>query len=187
LQRITAHYLERYSSSVDNLRRLLLQRVHRAASFHGDDPAEGAKLVDEELARLVQLGLLNDAAYARGKARALIRKGNGPRLVRTKLAQKGLAASDIDAAIAEVQAELEVDPQRLAAAVYARKRHIGPWARPAGAPEEHDAVRARRQRDLQRMARAGFGYDLARAIVEAEPGSPEADDLEELVLARRSL
>jgi regulatory protein len=187
LQRITGHYLERYSSSVDNLRRLLQRRVHRAAAHHGDDPAEGERLVEEELARLVQLGFLNDDAYARGRARSLLRRGNGPRLVRTKLRQKGVDASIIDAVLAEVEAELQVDPQRLSAALYARKRRMGPWARPPRGADSPEARRERRQRDLQRMARAGFGYDLARDIVDVTPGSPEAEELEELILVRRTL
>ena len=187
LQRITAHYLERYSTSVDNLRRLLARRVHRAAAHHGDDPAEGLQLVEDELERLQRIGLLNDGAYARGRARSLLRKGNGPRLVRVKLRQKGLAPELIDAALAEVEAELDLDPQRLAAALYARKRRIGQWARPPRRPESDDERRQRRQRDLQRLARAGYSFELARFVVDASPGTPEAEELEALVLRRRSL
>jgi len=144
-------------------------------------------LVEDELARLVKFGFLNDTAYARGKARSLLRRGNGLRLVGTKLRQKGVPSEVIDAVLAEVEAELGVDPNQLSAALYARKRRMGPWARPPRGDDGPEARRVRRQRDLQRMARAGFSYDLARGIVDVTPGSPEAEELEELVHVRRSL
>ena len=186
LQRITAHYLERYSTSVSHLRRLLLRRVHRSATFHGEDPAEGEALVEEELTRLVSLGWLDDARYARSKARSLVRRGHGPRRVRMLLGQKGVPSEAIDAALMDVEDHIGEDPRRLAAALYARKRRIGPWAVPPrrDGPAERQQ---RRQRDLQRMARAGFSYDLARSLVDVEPGSEDADAWVALVELRRQL
>ena len=40
LNNIALHYLERFASSAENLRRVLLRRVRRAAAHHGSDPGE---------------------------------------------------------------------------------------------------------------------------------------------------
>ena len=57
-----------------------------------------------------------------------------------------------------------------AAARYARRRRLGPFR---AAPEREE----RRQRDLAALARAGFAYDVARRVIEAEtPGDVEAGD-----------
>ena len=49
------YYLGRYASSSANLRRVLMRKVERAAAAHGADPAEGAKLVEDLIARYLAL------------------------------------------------------------------------------------------------------------------------------------
>ncbi len=163
LQRVTAHYLERYATSRENLRRLLMKRVLRSAAFHEVDPEPWVALVDAELDRLERIGLVNDLAYARDKARALHRRGSGTRRIRFVLQQKGLGSDAIDDALAELGEHR--DPDWQAACTYARKRSLGPWRR---VPLDED----RRRKELGRLARAGFSFDVARRVVEAE--SPEA-------------
>src|SRR3546814_13752721 len=57
-------YLQRYASSAENLRRVLMRRVERSVRAHGTDRAEGAALVDRLVARYREAGLLDDGAYA---------------------------------------------------------------------------------------------------------------------------
>ena len=159
LQRVTIHYLERYSSSRANLRRLLMRRVYRSAEHHGDAPEDGALLVDAELDRLQAIGLVNDGQYATDKARAMHRRGAGARKIRSALAVKGLPSDAVDRAIAALS-EGGGDPELKAACTYARKRRVGPWRRA-------EADRDQRQKELAKLARAGFAFDLARRVVEA--------------------
>lgn len=159
LARVTAHYLERYATSRANLRRLLLRRVHRSASFHDEDPDPWVVLVDAELDRLEHAGLVDDVAYARDKAAALHRRGSGTRKIRAALMQKGLTSNVIDDALAQLGEE--ADPDWVAACTFARKRSLGPWRR-------HPLDEDRRRKELGRLARAGFGFDVARRIVDAE-------------------
>ena len=158
LSRVTTHYLERYASSRGNLRRLLMQRVKRSAEHHGDDPADGARLVDAELDRLEQIGLLNDASYATDKARSMLRRGAGARKIGAALGAKGVPREVIDAALEELCEG--VDPDIEAAWTFARKRGLGPWRRVAGDDD-------RRRKELARMGRAGFSFELARQVVDA--------------------
>lgn len=158
LRRIIGHYLERYVTSSAHLRRLMMRRIERACAHHGEDPSVAAGWLDTEIARLQRVGVLDDALYARDRARSMSRRGNGPRRIRAKLAAKGLPAALIDDAI-EALREDGRDPEWEAARTYARKRRMGPWAR---GPVDRDGFR----KHLARMARAGFGYDVARRALE---------------------
>src|SRR5690349_6806819 len=157
LENAALHYLERFSSSSANLRRVLLRKVARSARAHGTDPAEGAGLVEAIIARYLQSGLLDDAAYAAQKAASLRRRGTSLYGIRGKLAMQWFDAEPI-----------VPTPERLddeggsgdlaAACALARRRRLGPY-RPQGAQAEH------RRRDLATLARAGFSLDVARRVL----------------------
>ena len=57
LERIALAYLERYASSIENLRRVLMRRVKRSADHHGSDPEDGAVMVNDVLQRYQEAGL----------------------------------------------------------------------------------------------------------------------------------
>ena len=66
----------------------------------------------------------------------------------------------IDAALAAA-AETEEEPERSAATRLARKRRLGPY-RPVAARRDN------REKDLAALARAGFSYDVALSVIDAE-------------------
>jgi len=162
LQNVALYYLERYASSSENLRRLLMRRVERSARVHGTDRDEGAAAVDEIVLKFQEWGYLNDRAYAEMRVGALHRRGASGRAIRHRLALKGVAEEDIEAALEVLSAETP-HPDRDAAIAYGRRRRIGPWR--LSDREKH------RERDLAALGRQGFSYDIARWIVDAE--SPE--------------
>jgi regulatory protein len=158
LERAALHYLERYASSAANLRRILMRRVQKSAEAHGTDPEDGAQMVDALIARYRTSGLLDDAGYSRMRAESLHRRGSSARMTRMKLAAKGVAADDIDAAL-DALSETVSEPDLAAAVNYARRRRIGPW-RTQNRSEYRD-------RDLAALARQGFGYEIASRVVDA--------------------
>jgi regulatory protein len=158
LENAALHYLERFASSAAHLRRVLMRRVERSARVHGTDRAEGAALVAAIVARFERSGLLDDRVYAEGRAAALFRRGTAPRAIRAALRAKGVAGETIEAALGTLGAG--ADAELSAALALARRRRLGPY-RPAGARG------ARRDKDLAALARAGFGYDVARRVIDA--------------------
>lgn len=158
LESYTLHYLERYVTTTHHLRRLLRQRVNRSAAHHGDDPAEGHQLVDALIRKLVDLGLLDDRRYAEDKARALLQRGSSRRRIVQALGAKGLRGSLVDEALAA--AGVDDDAELRAARTYARKRRIGPW-------REGSADWQTRRKELAKLARRGFSYDVASRVVDA--------------------
>lgn len=160
LARVTAWYLERNFTTTGHLRRLLLDRVSRSCALHGTDRGEAERLVDTELSRLVRIGALDDARYARDKARGLRSRGASAAKIRAALRTKGLSAEAADAALADADAEEErPDAEWDAASVWARKKRIGVWRTGPMTPEL-------RRKELAKLGRAGFSYAIAVRIVD---------------------
>ena len=114
LENASLHYLERFSSSRANLRRILMRKVDRSLAHHGGEAAELAPLVDAVIAKLAGLGYLDDGAYAETKVRTLHRRGGSLRTIRATLAAKGVEADTAEAALATLS-EAGPDPDRAAA------------------------------------------------------------------------
>lgn len=170
LERAAMAHLRRFTASVADLRRVLRRRIARAEArgLETDRPALEAA-IDDIIERFSARGLLDDAALARGLTRSLRRRGLARRAIAYKLRQKGIAAELIRDALAETDAAVEddLDPELLAAWRLARRRRLGPFRR---------AERAeRRQRDLAALGRAGFGFGIARTVIDADeiPALPD--------------
>lgn len=164
LERAALHYLERYSASAEGVRRVLSRRIARAVEAHDQDPRELAEWAEAVIGKLIAGGLLDDRRFAEGRARSLAGRGYGRRRIALALAQKGVDRGAVEAAIESLDDE-GLD-ERATAIAFARRRRLGPF-RTNGDRSEH------RQRDMAAMARAGFGFGLAREIIEAD-----ATDLE---------
>ncbi|NEU14130.1 regulatory protein RecX [Methylobacterium sp. BTF04] len=164
LERAALHYLERYSASVAMLRRTLQRRVEKRCRARGEEPGAFSEMIDATVARAISAGLVDDARFTAGRVAALRRRGTSARALSAKLSAKGVARDLVEAAMgAEQEAAGDgIDSENAAARAYAKRRRLGPWRRP-------DLREAHRDRDLAAMARAGFGYALARSILEAEP------------------
>lgn len=160
-------YLTRFATSGANLERVLARRVERSARHHGTEREEGMAIIARLIARYRQSGLIDDRAYAIARAGTLNRRGKPVKAITLALRAKGVMGEDIDGALLALE-DQGADPDMGAAARYARRRRLGPF-RAAPEREEH------RERDLAAMARAGFGYGVARRIIGAEsPGDVEA-------------
>ncbi len=175
LERAALHYLERYATSKENLRQVLRRRVRRAAAGHDIDAAEAEAWIAALVDRFEAAGLVDDRTYAEARALSLRRRGDSARMVAAKLRAKGVPPDIVEAALASVDDDGGADAELAAAAACARRRRIGPF-------RTGDDRAACRERDLAALARNGFSYEIARAVIDAE----DADDLEEKVLAPRA-
>lgn len=151
LERWALHYLERYASSAENLRRVLTRRVRRR--YPQAVPA-AAPMIVALVARYRESGLLDDAAYATARVQALHRRGESMRAMRARLAAKGVPAADIADAVSGLRAAAP-DPDLAAACAFARRRRLGPFRRSA----------ADHARELGSFARAGFSRRVAEAVL----------------------
>jgi regulatory protein len=170
-------YLQRFATSSENLKRVLMRKVRRSVRVHGVGPdgvvendavKDGARIVDGVIARLLRSGLLDDRKYAESRAAALHRRGMSAGRICGKLVQKGVDVEARQRALAALAAETAVDPEDtdlsrvdLAGAVnLARRRRLGPFRSSTDRPRM-------REKDLATLARAGFGYHLAVQVIDA--------------------
>ncbi len=108
------------------------------------------------MGRCQRSGLVDDRRYAVGGVASLRRRGASARLIGAKLSSKGVSRDVAAGAIGN-----EADAEREAAWALARRRRLGPYR-----PRERQAFR---EKDLAAMARAGFGFALAKSVIDGEP------------------
>jgi regulatory protein len=167
LEELALAYVARFSTSAARLERYLKRKL-RERGWEGEREPDLAALVG----RYVELGYVDDEAFARARSTGLLRRGYGPRRVRQALGEAGIG-EEVREAVRPGEAA-----ERRAALALARKRGFGPFG-----PEQLD--RARREKQLAAMLRAGHTLDSAREMVDAasaeaaEQWAAESDDDEE--------
>ncbi|TPP04668.1 regulatory protein RecX [Rhizobium glycinendophyticum] len=135
------------------------------SKFEGITQAQLAALAANAVAFGRSMKALDDENYAQLRSASAARSGKSVRAVARKLAEKGIERAIIEEALAEMD-ELR------AAVVYARKKAFGPFRRP-----DVDADDKRWGKEIASFARQGFGFELAKRVIEMD-----RDEAEEMLL-----
>lgn len=149
LHELALSYVARFATSATRLERYLRRKLHERG-WEGDSPADPVALA----ARFVELGYVDDAAFARAKSSGLLARGYGGRRVNQALGEAGID-EDIRREVAPGEAAA-----RAAALKLAQRRRFGPFGQQA--PD-----RPTREKQLAAMLRAGHSLDNARNLVNA--------------------
>lgn len=158
LKNIGLYYLQRFESSVENLRQVLHRRVDVYAKENPQwNKNEALQWIEDVLAEFEKLHYLDDNRYAEIKIRQYLDAGKPARYIQQKLQQKGISPNITGAILAEA----EFDPLAMALKL-ARRKKIGPFRAP-------ELRREYRQKDLGTLVRAGFDYDIACQVLEFSP------------------
>ncbi|MDB4944610.1 MAG: Regulatory protein recX [Labilithrix sp.] len=170
-------YLARGAASASSVTRTLERRIGnwaRRAARAGRDAeevervaGEARELVPQIVARLGEVGLVNDVAFAVTRAKRMSTSGRSRRAITAHLAQKGVAAVTVrEAVVQDSGAELA------AAITFARKRRLGPFAR-----QEEELTREERRlaerKQLGTMARAGFDFGVCERVLKMDLAEAE--------------
>ena len=131
------------------LRRTLERRAKRRLCITTSLPPEVGRVIDATISSLREMGLIDDEAFAAGRARSLAQRGYSRTRIARGLGAKGITGKDAQAALPD---DFDETAQ---ARRYAERRRLGPWRRGAPSPET-------RRKDLAALARAGFSLDVAR-------------------------
>jgi regulatory protein len=130
---------------------------------------EPSEHVATAIQRLITMGILDDALFARQFIRAKISgAGLSRRRLQSELWRRGVARDVIDAALAEVMAEDEVDEDAQIVEVAARKLRTLRSADPAVA----------RRRLYAFLARRGYDSSAIRRVIDSLPANGEDEPLE---------
>ncbi|MBN42621.1 MAG: regulator [Alphaproteobacteria bacterium] len=177
LRKAALAHIDRYATSSDNLRDVLMRRIHRSVRLHGTDPDRASGWADEIVADLVARNLVNDRQYAENRALSLYRRGTSRRKIEMYLRTKGVGPADITEALVALE-ETDPDSEFTAACRHAQRRRLGPWRR--------ENRLARRDNDLAAMARAGFSYGIASQVINADDIEALEEESEQRAAERRS-
>lgn len=155
------YYLQRFTSSSENFRRVMMRKVKKSCRHHTDQDLDTcAEMVNTLIEQFVEMGLLNDDLYTKGVVTSLRRNGKSRRAIIMKLRSKGLTQDKIEHFLEEYDHEIggnETEAEQIAAITFARKKRFGPFTREKETPHE---------KALASMARAGFSYDVCKKTLE---------------------
>jgi regulatory protein len=163
LANIALHYLSRYAASEGSLRRVLQNRIRRAAMrdavFCQDTDKQNQLRLDIEtiIEKHRKTGALNDVAYAEVKTNSLRRSGKSRRAIEQKLQLKGISKPIIANALQGEDEDQEVLEMK-AAITLAKKRRLGNFRVGTTDPDRH-------KKDIAVMARAGFSLNVIRKVL----------------------
>lgn len=164
LENKALHYLGRYASTQARLREVLKRFALR--KMPDEEPERMAALVEKMVADCAAKGYVNDKVFAEQKTASLRRQGSSRFQIQRKLYEKGVDRDTIATAIQDHDDDNDHDTEVEAALIYARKRRLGPYARPpVGSLEMKDGWRDRHYASL---ARAGFSSSTVGVIMGLE-------------------
>jgi regulatory protein len=161
LHKLALGYLNRFDASVNGLRTVLLRNVRRelskaqlAEQERSDELTAVQKRIDALLERFQGSSLIDDNRLARNMAGAWRDRGMSTRAIRSRLIKREVPARVVDMALGELAQDPRNGSEIDAAVAFAKRRRLGCFG-----PSPAD--RASQRRDLARMARAGFDFDVA--------------------------
>ena len=166
-------HLARFAATEAGLRRVLGNRIRRWARTAEQEGQDGESIAAATAqatthaaaiaARLVQVGVVDDALFAAARARRLRGSGRSARATLAHLASKGVAGE-----VARVALTQEDMPDELTAAIIlCRKRRFGGFATAEADP-------LLRRKWLASLARAGFSGEVARRALALPRAEAEA-------------
>lgn len=159
-----AYYLQRFSASRRQFRKVMLRKIDRSCKDHpGQDRAVCIAMLDHLILRFTDLGYLDDDRFAVQAVSALRARGLSRLMILARLQDKGLDPALIQTALQRHQdtAETSADDDEMNAALkLARKRKLGPYAR-KDRPRPDDDKRA-----MGILARAGFSYEICARVLK---------------------
>lgn len=163
-------YLQRFTSSVPNFRRVMTRKIDKSCTYHKEQNREDClKLLDSTIATFERQGLLNDAAYLQGMVNSLRRRGLSAQAIQFKLQNKGLKAPDIKSALEAYSGHLsQQEADLLAATQFIRRKKIGCYGKPVARDDDKA-----RNRQIGALARAGFGFDITQKVLAMDEDSAE--------------
>lgn len=177
LRDLALHYAARYATTGAKLEAYLARKIRERGIAEDDDGRTRDLDVSGLVTRLIELGYVDDDAYARARSRDLTARGYGKRRV-----EQALWAAGVEEDLRGAHAPSEAASRR-AAILLAKKRGFGRFGSRIDPDAAQDVQRAAKEKQIAAMLRAGHDFEHARFILDA---ANEADIEEWLAEAEDS-
>lgn len=159
LRDLALHYAARFATTAARVEAYLARKIRERGLAEDGNGRTLDVDIPALVARLVELGYVDDDAYARARARDLGTRGYGGRRVEETLRHAGVGES-----VRRDHAPGEAASRR-AAALMAQKRRIGPYGAGKAEPADPLAARKAHEKAVAAMLRAGHQYDHVRFVL----------------------
>ena len=151
LMKYAINYLSKFSSSKNNLSRILKNKIMRM-KIEKKDKFILYNYIPQILLKLENNNLINDKNFALSKIRLFANQGKSELYIKNFLMQKGIEKLIIFDSIKEFE-YLNPNWEKDSAKIFIRKKKL------IESSENN-------QKNLSKMARAGFNYDLCKKLLE---------------------
>ena len=151
LMKYAINYLSKFSSSKKNLNRVLKNKIIRM-KIERKDKFILYDSIPQIILKLENNNLINDKNFTLSKIRLFAHQGKSELFIKNYLMQKGIEKLIIFDSIKEFE-DLNPNWEKDSAKIFIRKKKL------IKAPENN-------QKNLSKMARAGFSYELCKNILE---------------------
>ena len=150
------YYLNRFPASSDHFLTVMTRKIDRSCRDHPDqNRGEWITHVRDKLIPYFEnLGFLNDELYATALFNSLKNRGFSKAKIKSRMILKSIPSTLIDALFEDGFDD------KTAIIQFAQKRKIGRY-NPVGYADYNA-----QQKDLGKLARAGFSYDFAMSVSE---------------------
>ena len=168
LRDLALSYVARFSTTGAKLEAYLLRKLRERGVAEDGEGRSVTLDVPALVARLVELGYVDDEAYARSKSRDLTARGYGARRV-----EQALWAAGVEEQVRSETAPGEAESRR-AVLLLAKKRRFGPFGAARFERLSGEEAHKLREKQVAAMLRAGHSFEHIRFIMDAA----EKDDIE---------
>lgn len=150
------YYLNRFPASSGHFLQVMTRKIDRSCRDHPEqNRAEWIMHVQNTvIPHFIDLGMINDSLYAEAVFNSLKNKGFSKAKIKSRMMQKSISKDLIDD-----HTQSGFDDSN-AVLIFAKKKKIGIYRELAYTDSKE------KQRDLGKLARAGFSYEIAMRVFE---------------------
>ena len=151
LMKYAIDYLSKYSSSKNNLERILKKKISRL-KIEKKEKFILYNSINQIMLNLEKNKFIDDNNYAISKIRLFARQGKSKGFIKSYLIQKGIEKNILNNSLDQFEEE---DPEweKKSARIFVKKKRL-------------ENSNENKQKNLSKMARAGFSYDISKEILE---------------------
>ena len=152
IKKYAINYLSKYDSSKKNLKRILRNKINRL-SLSNDEKAYLYKCLNNIVFELEEKNIINDSNYTDNKIYNFSSQGKSKRFILNYLVFKGIDKKLIDERFEKFELDNE-DWEYESAKKFIKKKKL------------NLSNLNEKQKNLEKMARAGFNYNIAKKIFD---------------------
>ena len=151
LTKYAINYLSKFSSSKNNLKKILMNKIKRS-NIEKVDKFNLYNNVESIIIKLEENNFINDYEYALSKIRNFNTQGKSKIFIKSYFISKGIEKNIIDKVLEEYELK-NVDWEILSARKFFTKKRL-------------IKNQENKEKNLSKMARAGFKYDICIKILD---------------------